>query len=153
MMSYFKPLRRKIGVLTLVFACAFMAGWMRSQTISEGICFRGSPSRVHVLSSRGAFLRWNCRGGDSPERFYVNSKFDYDSIAALVNDDLKIDYRWRMWGFQSVSGLTPSGVPTAIWIIPYASIVIPLTLLSAWLLLSKPRATKLPTDSTPKTEP
>jgi hypothetical protein len=141
--GYFKPLRRKFGVVTLSLACAFMAGWMRSQTISESISFRGSPSRVHVLSSRASFLRWNCRGGDSPERFYARTKFDHDSIAALVNDDLQIDHRWRMCGFQSVSGLTPSGVPTAIWIIPFASIVIPLTLLSVWLLLSKPRPKKV----------
>ena len=38
----------------------------------------------------------------------------------------------------------------AIWIIPYWSIVIPLTLLSAWLLLSKQRPKTFQTDHVPK---
>lgn len=30
MWSYFKPLRRKFGVMTLVMACLLLVGWMRS---------------------------------------------------------------------------------------------------------------------------
>jgi len=28
--GFFKPMRRKFGVLTLVMACVFMAGWVKA---------------------------------------------------------------------------------------------------------------------------
>src|SRR5689334_11887992 len=33
--EYFKPFRRKIGVITLVMACVFSAGWIRSRNTSD----------------------------------------------------------------------------------------------------------------------
>ena len=33
MREFFKPWRRKIGVVTLVMACVLMAGWVRSEMI------------------------------------------------------------------------------------------------------------------------
>ncbi len=43
---------------------------------------------------------------------------------------------------------TPDAIdPDVLGLIPYWSLVLPLTLLSAWLLLSKPRQTKPSTES------
>ena len=33
--EYFKPYRRKFGILTLMIACKFMAGWVRSLFIHD----------------------------------------------------------------------------------------------------------------------
>ena len=139
-MSSFKSWRRKIGIVTLVMACVFMAGWARSQTIAEFVSFRSSPSRVTVFSSWPSFLVWNCRGGASPATFYGRMRADYDFFETF--EDLKNRHHWAMCGFQSVSGQNENGVPIAVWIIPYDSIVLPLTLLSAWLLLSNPGTRK-----------
>src|SRR4051812_37506464 len=35
MPTYFKPLRRKLGVVTLVTACVFAAGWVRSVFVAD----------------------------------------------------------------------------------------------------------------------
>ena len=35
--DFFKPWRRKIGVVTLVFACLVAGGWVRSLTVREVI--------------------------------------------------------------------------------------------------------------------
>ena len=48
MFDYFKPLRRKIGVCTLVIACVFAAGWVRSLYVEDNFTFLG----VHCYSSR-----------------------------------------------------------------------------------------------------
>ena len=37
--DYFKLWRRKIGVVTLVVACVFAVGWVRSQFVEDGIYF------------------------------------------------------------------------------------------------------------------
>ena len=58
------------------------------------------------------------------------------------------EWRWQFLGFgfgKSVDGTTQVAnqsvqiVPSTIAVIPYWSIVVPLTLISLWLLLTKPR--------------
>ena len=93
MPTYFKPLRRKIGVLTLVLACVLMAGWVRSLSIQDKELFNIDSLRNAIISSQGS-IAW--------ERWIGNGRHESTSIA-------------------------------------YWSIVIPVTMLSAWLLLSKSR--------------
>src|SRR6476619_2545374 len=48
--TYFKPLRRKLGVLTLVMALLFMAGWIRSYCRQDTIDFCPRQSLFCVAS-------------------------------------------------------------------------------------------------------
>jgi hypothetical protein len=53
----FKPLRRKVGVLTLLMACAFVAAWVRSFTASDYILI---PTKFagHMFGSDQLGLCW-----------------------------------------------------------------------------------------------
>lgn len=94
---YFQPLRRKMGVVMLVMAGAFMAAWVRSVVDCD------------VYTSGD----WTLISGDG--EFSLEKKEAFSHVYNVSNPV-------RHWG------------P-----IPYWSIILPLTTLSAWPLLSKPR--------------
>src|SRR5262245_34240100 len=59
-MSYFKPLRRKIGAMTLAMACVFAAGWVRNIVCFDvawipignnvsGVIFSGNQKLVYFV--------------------------------------------------------------------------------------------------------
>ena len=139
--EFFRGWRRKIGVMTLLMACVFAAGWVRSGFCGDGFDYR---TALRVLSLDCMVLISVSR----VEQFYWTwpdywslpfSQFDLD------NTDLKLNLAGILFG---VTGDSSHDIVA----IPYHWIVIPLTLLSAWLLLSKPRKpnqTK-PTESFPE---
>jgi hypothetical protein len=53
-------------------------------------------------------------------------------------DDPDVTWDWQSYGFRTGKSSNRDGSSSTIRIIPYWSIVIPLTLLSAYLLLRKP---------------
>ncbi|WP_010586532.1 hypothetical protein [Schlesneria paludicola] len=111
--DFFKPLQRKMGVLTLVLACVLTAGWVRSPHIGDKIEF--------PLGS-GEFV-----------------------VARSTPDGINLSGRRPLFDARLVQVLA-TGLPCTLlsnWMtIPYWSIVLPLTVLSAYLLLSKPRMTR-----------
>jgi hypothetical protein len=52
MPSYFKPLRRKIGVLTLVRACVLMVGWLRCLYEGDVFCVKVNGHLYSVHSTK-----------------------------------------------------------------------------------------------------
>jgi len=154
MPTYFKPLRRKIGVITLVVACAFMAGWARSQGYDDEVDFWTGPHQTHSLNSSPTGICWMKRSDLPPSVPMTTGRCGlvaFQSWTLGGKDDGCNPFRWSTprWEFASMgfhfaeSTINPpdSG-RLAVWIIPYWSIVIPLTVLSAWLLLNKPREGK-----------
>jgi hypothetical protein len=155
--SYFKPLRRKFGLVTLVMACAFMAGWVRSQLICDtsviythldetGRCPRATLVYLFTV----------------PDCIVWRRNTQINETASV--DDWKIHLTaqpsWRTWNLTPEFQSWVSEIPwwrygfaigerrhqegnldnqNCYFAGPFWSIVIPLTLLSAWLLLSKPR--------------
>lgn len=113
MVSYFKPLRRKLGVITLVLACALTALWVR--TLSQ-------PLRL-VLPVGG-----------------------YIEYAITANEGwLALSKEREVWiGVR----LRPNQI---LWkrSVPQSAIVLPLTLLSVWLVLSKTRGSQHASASEP----
>src|SRR6478736_6446220 len=67
--EYFKPLRRKIGVLTLAMACLFTAGWIRSQTICDGIAITFTKNRYSLRSYRNQIL-WDHQHVDEGKLYH-----------------------------------------------------------------------------------
>ena len=134
MREFFEGWRRKVGCVTLVMACVFAAGWVRSFRVEDGISFpTGDPNIGALVSVNGeiGLIQW------------------YD------DDNLWPDGAVPQVASTPFPPATPTSLGTWIWcccglgvkgwlehryyVISYWSIVIPLTLLSAYLLLWKPR--------------
>ena len=137
MREFFRGWRRKIGVVTLLMACMFAAGWVGSLIMADdeirGLSFGGEPHFQYfdLALMRGVILVITPDDHDW--------KFDFSQIEVvnISKDVLDVHWSWHFcwlgWGKNQWHYLLA---------IPFWSIVIPLTLLSVWLLLSKPRAGK-----------
>ncbi|WP_010582199.1 hypothetical protein [Schlesneria paludicola] len=145
-MSDFKPLRRKLGIVTLILACAFMAGWIRSQTNLDSL-FRLNQMDTHVLISFNGRICWERIW---PVRTPRPSRWLYrhNGVVPSFEDQWEgCDIHWRVatLGFNFCTFSRDENVPGGSswtlefdsWEIPYWSIVIPLTAVSAYLLLFK----------------
>lgn len=110
--DFFRGWRRKVGCALLILACVFAAGWVRSYS---------DPDQIR-LQSRMSYVEGNVLRSVS---LYVE-----------LNEGSIQGVRRTTRYFGSGTGVSESSV---LWSVPYWSIVDPLTLLSAWLLLSKPR--------------
>jgi hypothetical protein len=105
--EFFKGWRRKAGLVTLALAMVLTAGWMRSTLYYDQFFMQVPRGVLHYVCSENGRIVV-----ESPaDRFWDDESF------ALYSGP--IDYQWERVG------------------IPYWSLVLPLTLLSAWLILAK----------------
>lgn len=155
MPPYFKPLRWKLGVVTLMIACVLMIGWIRSRATFDCLMFPDKDSSFRVFFSLHSSVGWTRLAGNesSHELHPFWSSTDVSNQSQLLNRP-EIAWKWRRLGFgfaEDRENLKRLGVvpywsaydPITVisgWVIPYWSIVLPLTAVSGWLLLSKPRA-------------
>ena len=133
--EFFHGWRRKIGVVTLVLACMFTAGWVRSVLISDVVRIHN-----HIFGSKRAVLSW-VRCIDA----FTNKSYDYSTSTGEEADTwASIDARWS-WNWCGVhigdgkNTRSKAYNSIAFALIPYWMLVVPLTLTSLWLLLTKPR--------------
>src|SRR4051812_44108486 len=61
MPNYFKPRRRKIGVLTLLMACVAAVGWTRSLHVKDEFLFQRKASDDRLVVINGT-IAWGARG-------------------------------------------------------------------------------------------
>jgi hypothetical protein len=140
--AYFKPWRRKRGVVTLVMACASMAAWMRSWVIADEFEIPMKNGRSHFFVAGDNWIGWVVqRDGDPVIRLKKpikmltppkKKRMSWISRRERYSDDQFARIQTNLDGSMSV-------VDNPNLFLPYWSIVIPLTLLSAYLLLSMPR--------------
>jgi hypothetical protein len=162
--EFFKPLRRKLGVLTLLLACVLMVGWTRSLLIPDGVSWAQGNVAYQVISHagsiRGQCQRWQLWGqpDSSPVplmrriRFFRPSKRDLAQHPMMIfSAENRRDYPGLSFGtyFTNDPATTANpNTPHVVWVkrcvVQYWLITIPLTLMSAWLLLSKPRPKRKP---------
>ena len=115
--EYFKPWRRKIGVVTLVMACVVVAGWVRGRCVRDFV-----DSGRYLPGSRGIVI------DNNRDSFTLKTR-EGPTICLLPGGEI-----------NTVLPVSDAKVVLVTLIrIPYWSIFIPLTLLSAYLLFSKPR--------------
>ena len=146
MNGYFRPLRRKIGVLTLLMGCALVVVWLLGRDRIDLV----------MLNLRGH--RWNFVAGCGSVQIvsgWLSShsvEFTADNPPKTISQTLVISKQplndmafrmaWLKWTAPKVLIRTTldnvQGI--AITPVPYWSIVTPLTLFSGYLLLSKPRS-------------
>ena len=162
MTSYFHPLRRKLGVLTLLIACVFAGLWVRSFEFADHFgVFDVINQREYFLESANGRLLWYWQEPDAnlgntgpPYCGWVTEPLEDISPEHFIFADHSIvafrwGFQWFNFGGDQFFSTKPTKLSGGIQLFfPYWFIVIPLTLLSAWLLLSKPRAKKPPAVST-----
>ena len=141
--DYLKPLRRKIGVLTLVMACVMMGMWGRSTDTTDTFLIAGGgmgKGSYSLISTREG-LCWDYQLpvsyiGKQQRLWRTLECKEYFSTTNTI-------WRWRQAGFayceHHLFPTDDSICSDCYFIVPYWSIVSPLTVLAAWLLLSKPR--------------
>lgn len=125
--NYFKPLRRKFGVVTLLVACLFAAAWVRGLTTADQFAARISKDALFwMISNNGWF---GCVVVLEPKVGAENGSFQHwtDPNSSADRSQGPFDGAPYNWDWESYPNL----------ILPNSTIVIPLTLLSIWLLLSK----------------
>lgn len=144
MREFFHGWKDKLGSVTLLLACLSAGGWVRSSLWVDGLEIRLNALTVVSLRS--------CTGGIEAFRFYHPDveeleargftdtiRFTSWQIPAQHNSRWKgILWRWNTWGFRLGSRYGDDSLERlSVAVVPYWAIVIPLTVLSAWLLLSK----------------
>jgi hypothetical protein len=109
--DFFKPWRRRIGVVTLVMACAFMGWWVRSQFYYDAVASDTRLNQLFVISERGRLMLSlilfdePSENSQSPIEYCVepavqDSPF-YTRVASPIN--------WR-WGTGAFQMFTVKGV-------------------------------------------
>lgn len=134
--TFFHGWRRKIGVMTLVIACAFAGLWARSYYFSDTM-FLSATDVGHMLESTNGSILWT----SIPAPFEKTVSFSKQTAAPERLEDyygVKWQFLWMGFGV----GQLRFRILDSVWCIPHWSIVIPLTLLSAYLMLSRPRPKK-----------
>ena len=127
--NYFKPWRRKIGVMTLLIALLFMAGWLRSQTRTDEVRIGGNGGTLHLLISANNWIGWIMR--------YESRHTNPRTLPSFWETEGVSDYT----PFDNIGGtgeLFSITTPLPYLILPYYIIVLPITFISAFLLLSNP---------------
>lgn len=150
MREFFKPWRRKAGCVTLAMACLCAGAWVRSMTIRD-VCGLSPRHYWHAefVSGHGS-LRWHryqlpptappFAPYDSPILFHSTEHLAIADYVSRLEDS--VDWHWQRFGMGYGSDRARLIGSAEVWLIPYTMIVIPLTLLSAYLLLSSPRPKK-----------
>ena len=146
--EFFKGWRRKVGLVTLFMACLFMVGWVRSETIRDEIslCPR-QYCHLEFASQQGKLALHEYDADPSGPGYDTNElplSWSTCKLEVWLTCSPRLDetlvWQWQCLGFAYGAGLTHLiGITAQVRTIPYWSIVIPLTAISAFLLLSKPR--------------
>lgn len=124
MRDFFRGWRRKFGVVTLVLACVFAAGWVRSYAGGDSYLFEEySPLGIFSCDGEITWLGLSANDPNSPPT------------------PLRLDPEFEVEGAPTVF-IKPSPMRFVVRTVPYWSIALPLTLLSSYLLLRRPRPAK-----------
>lgn len=135
MREFFQGWRRKAGYATLVIAIAFTAGWIRSPRIHDDWSWQLGSTAHAVMSHRGTIYWIRAFGLPRKNAGPYWNMYAIEEVEAGPDTwarAIEVEWRWDFLGFHA-------GAMIVSFILPYWSIVIPLTLLSAYLILWKPR--------------
>ena len=156
--EFFHGWRRKLGLLTLLMACVSMVGWLRSHARFDFLSIRcldrfqwfilsrEGVTWANVIPIDAAELRKRHWSAGPPQKYFLryhSCKSFQDSpifIGGALRKEKNFWFR-KFLGFKAGKGQSNylgkyfGGYLT----VPYWSIVMPLTLISTFLLLSKTR--------------
>jgi hypothetical protein len=145
MLSFFHGWRRKAGSAMLLTALLLAGAWCRSQYQVDIITVECGSTRQTLASTEGRLV-WDQRqngplGRRGTARFSMSMKIDLsdkvDQSRFRYQNDWSIAWRRKWRGFDFGEARQMSGTHAVFRIIPYWSIVLSVTLFSAWLFLWK----------------
>ena len=146
--DFFKGWRRKAGLVTLAMALLLTVAWMRSYGVRDEISIPGHQYGQSIESFGGGvcWQRWSNSSGPLDDLSIELKSYKDVPTASYPWEDLEVEWRRDWAGFRfgaatftwKLSNQTFSD-RMELWTVPYWSLVLPLTLLSAWLILAKPR--------------
>ena len=145
MAEFFRGSRRKVGVMTLVLATAFMGGWVRSCNQVDFILIFSMRSKFTLVSGHQAFC-FLANHGSHRVRFQTRSSGE----TIIVGDEIQPYFFRPYYENKYITHDDPVRVTildtdsdslsdSLIAMTPYWSVVVPLTILAAFLILTKPR--------------
>ena len=142
----FKPLRRKVGVVTLALACVFAVGWIKS--------LGGVLDTAQIQVIRQTFIGFVSYDGVFGATYYVLDEsasaplglFRWHRLEIPQEDwqrQLEEMFDWSLQFHEFRYGFAKASLSQIqkqiVAICPYWLIVSPLILISMWLLLGQPR--------------
>ena len=153
MSELFNTWRRRFGLALLVMTMPLATCWVRSFGFCDGAEIFIGIRVDHFHSSRGT-IQWSRSNRQTSDiRLLAHSQRGTDYNHPGNGSTIDFKWRWTWMGFDlgattEYESWSPSYLE--FWVIPYWSFVIPLTLLAAYLLLTKPQLVN-PADSKPGT--
>jgi len=131
MREFFRGWRRKSGVVTLLLALVLTGGWIRSLSIADIVTFSiPAFGRTYSMRSVKGRAEWYIFSGEPHlHRLRWMSQLSSNFPLLVANEErhLRGNQRAFQIPFRVLSLVTP-----------YVAFITPLTLISAFLLLSKP---------------
>lgn len=130
MKAFFHGWRRKLGIVTLVLACALMGMWVRSRVVCDSLEY-SKGVRSHFIASMQSGIVWCSRDSETQADWRFGSRSLADarlgdmSLAKIVEQLENANHNQE--------------VHLIVWTIPYWLMTIPMVALSTWLILGKPR--------------
>ena len=144
MSEYFRLLRRRVGLATLVIACFGAVAWVRSVALAESFMVAGFGRQLIVVSACQKLLIRIA--GDQ----YIGVESDFESkgrefhaynlIRPSGDPACFITTSLPATSAQTQVRIEDGSISPPLTMIPYWLIVVPLTALSAFLLWMKPRS-------------
>lgn len=140
MQTFFHGWRRKTGVVTLMLACVLCGLWMRSHA-TQDLFFSPVVRRTQItlISTEGVLIGFtDFNSSFTPEAAPAWHAMKLPKrVSDLARSELEQKWCWRWLGVDiRKTGTQP---PLPLLAVSHLSIVLPLTLLSAYLILWKPR--------------
>ena len=134
MHTFFHGWRRKAGCVALVIACAITVVWVRSCLVIDNVRIPIGNRRVDLATCRGSLFFEvlpvpTHRNPNVPQPAFRNQ---FRWLVSQINPTLRSE-TWNLRG--------------PIWCIPFRQFAVVFALLSAYLILRKPRPTRKPADS------
>ena len=144
MREFFHGWRRKAGVAALVIACVLMGAWVRSRIIEDVVFFLiGKTTPVLLFSTQG-YIVWgqvvnlDLQDPRGHPPHWSTETLDPRSGSRQPLFSENPGFTWRWWICAVVEDVTPLG-RFSFFIISYWSLIMPLSVLSAYLILWTPR--------------
>src|ERR1700750_278191 len=100
MREFFLGWRRRIGVATLVLACVFLAGWVRSFVVNDQISIRRSTSTTHHIASNRSRLFWYAFVQDQHNVTRVISLYQSQPASDKFFGSDNWKWHWTIFGFH-----------------------------------------------------
>jgi hypothetical protein len=146
MREFFQGWRRKVGVVTLLMALVLCGLWVRSLSTIDVLALPASLLNYTFVSGQGSFAAtgnfvFNLRQDSREENGRTILRVEIRQMAKQPNR--KEFHWWKFNGSEFRLFRSSSESNGVMPMVPYWSLVLPLTLLSAYLILWKPRTTKL----------